>query len=126
MNWARYGKELILDVHHCTYSFKRNMRKELTRFCIGLCLLIDMQREDLHFWDFEDQTEYDSQPDHLQGTSLVQFIKTSNITIHTLDRMKRVYVNLFSCKDFDEKEVEEFVLNFFGGQTVNKTIIERH
>ena len=87
-----YGKELILDLHNCnSYKFTR---KCLTNYFIELCELIDMERENLHFWDYIGQEdEYEKAPDHLKGTSAIQFISTSNITIHSLDVLKRAYIN---------------------------------
>ena len=45
----RYGLELILDLHGCDTS-KFN-RESIKAYFEQLCDLIDMQREDLHFWD---------------------------------------------------------------------------
>lgn len=121
-----YGKEVILDLHECDIT-KFN-RKELRRYFKELCLMIDMERCDLHFWDYVGvpQEEIDSEPDHLVGTSAIQFIKTSNITIHTLDRSARVFLNIFSCKDYDADIVVEFSKTFFNGEVVNLTEIERY
>ena len=43
-----------------------------------------------------------------KGTSAVQFILTSTIVIHTLDLMNAVYVNVFSCKEFDTEKAAAF------------------
>ena len=119
-----YGKELILDLHGCDWT-KFN-RFHLQVFFEELCELIDMEREDLHFWDDQDTPEEEKETeDHLIGTSAIQFIRTSNITIHTLDKMKRVYLNIFSCKDFDEDEAAEFCATYFCGTVVQKTVVER-
>ena len=86
-----------------------------------------MERHDLHFWDYEEdeQEEYDKAPDHLKGTSAIQFITTSNVTIHALDVLKRVYLNIFSCKEFDELEAEEFAARWFSGEVITSTTIDR-
>ena len=68
----------------------------------------------------EQQTEV-----HLKGTSAVQFILTSNIIIHTLDLLGNVYINIFSCKDFDPENAIKFSKNWFRGEIVNSHIIER-
>lgn len=119
-----YGKELILDLHEC--STENFNRKELTRFFRELCELIDMERADLHFWDYEgEQSEYQKAPAHLKGTSAIQFITTSNITIHTLDELKRVYLNIFSCKDFDTVPAIYFCKEFFSGRVITSKIVGR-
>jgi len=120
-----YGKELILDLHSC--NAKKFTRRALKRFFKDLCSLIDMERCELFWWDDyglpaeEQQTE-----PHLKGTSAIQFIMTSNITIHTLDLMGNVYLNIFSCKDFDTKKATDFSRKFFEGRVANaKTIIRK-
>jgi S-adenosylmethionine/arginine decarboxylase-like enzyme len=119
-----YGKELILDLHNCnSEKFTRKMIKE---YFIEMCDLIDMQRCKLCWWDDFGLPENKKQTEpHLKGTSAVQFIMTSNITIHTLDIMERVYLNIFSCKDFDAKVVKAFTQKWFGGRVVNCKVITR-
>lgn len=119
-----YGKELILDIHDCnTSDFNR---KGLTKFFESLCDFIDMERCLLTFWDYEGELEeYAKAPAHLKGTTAVQFISTSNVTIHTLDEMKRVYLNIFSCKDFEPDAVVGFCVAWFNGTLVNKQEVDR-
>ncbi len=120
-----YGKELILDLHDVKNIHLFN-RKDLEHFFIDLCDLIDMEREDLHFWDETYTPEAEKYTEeHLIGTSAVQFIRTSNIVIHTLDVMKRVYLNIFTCKDFDPEVAKEFCRKYFNGTVVNYHVIDR-
>ena len=101
----QYGIELILDLHGCDVS-KFN-RESITAYFEQLCDLIDMQREDLHFWDDVGVAEENKQTSpHTQGTSAVQFILTSSIVIHALDQMRAVYINIFSCKVYDPEVAE--------------------
>jgi len=105
---------------------KKFNRQSLRRYFIELCDLIDMQREDLHFWDDIGlpKAERETLP-HLVGTSAIQFIRTSNITIHTLDILKAVYLNIFSCKDFDPMIVKKFSEKWFGGKAITYKVITR-
>ena len=119
-----YGKELILDLHECDPdTFTREIIEEYFK---ELCDLIDMERCELFWWDDvgvpleEQQTE-----PHLKGTSAVQFIMTSNITIHTLDLMGNVYLNIFSCKDFDSHIALQFSKEWFKGKVANSNVIGR-
>ena len=119
-----FGKELILDLYDCDTS-KFN-RKNLTDYLIRLCDLIDMERADLHFWDYGDDPEAKADaPAHLDGTSCIQFITTSNITIHTLDKVCEVYINIFSCKDFDKEDTTNFTVGFFNAKDVKASVITR-
>ncbi len=119
-----YGKELILDIHNCDASTFN--RKNIKAFFKDLCVLIDMKRCKLCWWDDHGipPEEQETEP-HLKGTTAIQFIKTSNITIHTLDLLKCVYLNVFSCKDFDTSIVKKFSQKWFKGRIVNSHTIER-
>lgn len=129
-----YGKELIIDIYGCDVS-KFN-RKELQKFFGEICEEIDMTACKLTFWDdkwtwlwkllfFWDKTiQYEDRP-HTKGTSAVQFIITSNITIHTLELLGECYINIFSCKEFDTDVAAEFTRRFFGGKIENKSVVIR-
>ena len=119
-----YGKELILDLHECnTQKFNR---KNIKKFFVELCNLIDMQRAELYWWDDYGLPANERQTEpHLKATSAVQFIMTSNITIHTLDILKSVYLNIFSCKDFNAIKAAEFSRKFYGGRIASKTVVNR-
>lgn len=119
-----YGFELIMDLHNCNIS-KFN-RKSLRNYFIKLCKAIDMKREELFFWDdvgipFKQKQ---SLP-HTKGTSAVQFILTSTIVVHTLDLLKSVYVNIFSCKPFERKIAEKITKEWFEAKNYKSHFIER-
>ena len=120
----KFGAELILDLHGCdpgTFT-----RKSISRYFAGLCKLIDMKREALPFWDdFDVPVEERQTSAHTQGTSAVQFILTSSIVIHTLDQMGAIYINIFSCKDFDPDIAEQFTVDWFGANDCAARFIER-
>ena len=119
-----YGKELILDLHDCDATLFT--RKAIRNYFGQLGQLLEMRCEDLHFWDDygvpleERQTE-----PHLKGTTAIQFLLTSNITIHTLDILKSVYVNIFSCKEFDAHRAGCFTVNYFRAETRTWRVVDR-
>lgn len=119
-----YGKELIIDLHDCDPNLFN--RKHIKKFFVALCDLIEMERCKLSWWDDHGvhPNEQQTEP-HLKGTTAVQFIMTSNIVIHTLDLLGSVYVNIFSCKDFDPEIASEFAKNWFKGRVVSKHVIDR-
>ena len=119
-----YGFELILDLHGC--DVRKFTRKSIEEYMVAICEAIKMEREDLHFWDYDGvPAEEISNEAHLSGTSAVQFITTSNIVIHTLDLLGAVYVNIFSCKSFDKKVAEKLTKEFFGAKEIKIHFIER-
>ena len=111
-----YGHELIVDLHDCAGG--PFGRASLNWYFFELCDLIDMERHDLHFWDYDDEEERAEAPVHLAGITAIQFIATSNITVHTLDRLREVYINIFSCREFDFMGAVEFSKAFFSARGV--------
>ena len=119
-----YGKELILDLHDCDPKIFN--RKMIGKYFREICNLIKMKRCELFWWDDYGLPKKERQTEpHLKGTTAIQFIITSNITIHTLDILKNVYLNIFSCKDFDTKIAAQFSEKFFKGNIVNQVVIKR-
>lgn len=119
-----YGYELILDLHGCDAStFNRD---SLQAFFEKICDEIKMTRCELHFWDDVDVPLEEQQTSpHTKGTSAVQFILTSTIVIHTLDHLKAVYINIFSCKEFDKDKAERLTKEWFGAKECRTHFIER-
>ncbi len=119
-----YGKELIIDLHNC--NVEKFNRKSLKIYFKEICNLIEMQRAKLVFWDDVGVPENKKQTKaHTKGTTAVQFILTSNIIIHTLDIKKSVYVNIFSCKDFNTDSVREFTIKYFNGELKHWEVCKR-
>ena len=119
-----YGEELILDIEDC--NIKMFTRRKLRVFFVALCKEIGTKRANLYFWDYDgdQRARREAQP-HLAGISAVQFIETSDIRIHTLDKLKTVYLNIFSCKEFDVIAAKDFAIKFFGGLETNSLVITR-
>lgn len=121
---SKYGFELILDLHGCDVATFN--RKSLRAFFKKLCDAIDMKRCKLCFWDDVGVPEEERQTSmHTKGTSAVQFILTSNITIHTLDLMEAVYVNIFSCKPYNKDLAEQITKEWFKAKECRSHFIER-
>ncbi len=119
-----YGFELILDLHGCDVG--KFTRKSIEGYMVTICDAIGMEREDLHFWDYEGVPEEEIPKDsHLLGVTAVQFITTSNIVIHTLDKLEAVYLNIFSCKKYDTELAEKITREWFGAKDCRTNFIER-
>jgi len=119
-----YGYELILDLHRCDVSTFN--RESLKSYFENLCDEIKMTRCELHFWDDVGVPLEEQQASpHTKGTSAVQFILTSTIVIHTLDLLQAVYINIFSCKEFDKDKAEQLTKEWFGAKECRTHFVER-
>ena len=115
---GNYGLELIIDLKGCDLSDLD--RDKLRRFFVELCNLIDMKRHgDPIFW--EDTSDIP----HLRGVSGFQFIETSNVVCHPLPILKAVYINIFSCKEFDTDSALKFCMEFWGASSENHATVVR-
>lgn len=59
------------------------------------------------------------------GFTLVQLIETSNICAHFVNELDHMYLDVFSCKPFDERVVEDLVVKYFGAKTIRRAFIKR-
>ncbi len=119
-----YGYELILDLHGCDASTFN--RESLDGYFEELCKAIDMVKCERYWWDDVGVTEEERQTSaHTKGTSAVQFILTSTIVVHTLDLLKAVYLNIFSCMPFDRQVAENITKEWFGAKECRTHFIER-
>jgi len=115
---GNYGLELAMDLKKCDLSDLSE--EKMSRFFIELCDRINMVRHGIPlFW--EDHSE---EP-HLNGISGIQFIETSNVVCHALPLLNAVYINLFSCKEFDPEDALKFCKNYWKASSDNHTVLIR-
>jgi S-adenosylmethionine decarboxylase len=60
------------------------------------------------------------------GYSLVQLIETSAVTGHFCDASGDIYLDVFSCKDFDQEVAIKVVQRYFRPETVHRTDLFRN
>ena len=60
-----------------------------------------------------------------KGYTLVQLIETSNITAHFVEETNDMYLDVFSCKDFDEHVVAGLIANYFSPENLESRIVTR-
>ena len=111
-----YGKHVIHRSQGCNLNLLS--KDEISSFIIALCDKIDMVRFGDPFVErFGSGIEV--------GISAVQLIETSAITIHTNDGARELYLDVFSCKDYDEKVVEDCVRKFFEPEALDQKALYR-
>jgi S-adenosylmethionine decarboxylase len=118
MSTKPYGLELLLDLKECDLSDLSP--EKVTAYFIELCVLIQMKRHgDPLFWE-----DHSGIP-HLHGLSAIQFIETSNVVCHALPLLQAVYLNIFSCREFDTEEAKKFSVDFWKAASVGFTVVVR-
>lgn len=60
-----------------------------------------------------------------KGYTLVQLIETSNITAHFVEETDDLYLDVFSCKEFEEKDVISMVDYHFSPMNVESKFLKR-
>ena len=60
-----------------------------------------------------------------QGYTLVQLIETSNICAHFVEENNSMYLDVFSCKDFDPLVVKDTVEEYFEAKNTVMKVLTR-
>jgi S-adenosylmethionine/arginine decarboxylase-like enzyme len=118
-NKKPHGKELILDLYDCDPKIVRSKIKIL-EYVDKICKLIKMKKYGKAvIKKFGENTAFG------KGYSFFQFIEESSISGHFLEKESIAFLNIFSCKFFDEKRVIDFTKKFFKSQKVKKKSLLR-
>ena len=122
---GNFGRECITDFTITDLDLL-NDKIHITNWVLDLIETVDME---LHYIDAEpalliDTWEAPGLP-HTAGTSLTCLITTSSISVHTaIDQQDKkkgiIYLNLFSCKEFDYVDVKKNIEKHWEGAEVNK------
>ncbi len=117
MKGGFWGKLLSIDLRKCKTNTLKD-KKKLVEFCYQLCNVIKMKR-------FGEPIIHHFGKGKLKGYSLIQFIETSSITAHFDERGSRAFIDIFSCKDFDEKAAITLCKKFFSAKDYGFNILYR-
>lgn len=113
-----WGKHLVLDARSCDVT-KATDPEYIKQFTKDLVVLIDMipygEPQIVHFADGDEKA----------GWTMIQLIETSNIMGHFLDINGDLYLDIFSCKDYDENNVIEFLRNRFEPEKIYSQVLIR-
>lgn len=114
-----YGKELILDLSDCDPEIIRS-RKKIVQYSKEICDLIKVKRYGKTICKRFALDNY-----YAAGYSLVQLIETSLVSGHFSEAWNKAFINIFSCKSFDDKKAVNFTKNFFKAKKVKNKILIR-
>lgn len=100
------NRDKIAD-HDTIYNFTKQLVKDIDMVAHG-------EPEIVHFGD-----------DDKAGYTMTQLIQTSNICAHFANDLNAIFLDVFSCKPFDNQVVVELVKQYFGAEQINTNFIER-
>lgn len=113
-----WGLLTSIDLFNCNSATIRDGEK-IKDYIIKLCKLIDMNR-------FGDPVIVRFGKDiRVSGYSAVQLIETSCISGHFAEDSDSVYIDIFSCKFYNQEEAVSFTKEFFGSKKAKFHVILR-
>lgn len=114
-----YGKELLLTLIDCNPETLRSKQK-IAAFAPQMCRVIGMKPYGKPF-----VARFGLGKDFTTGYSMVQLIETSAITGHFSELWNRTYLDIFSCKEYDEKKAAAFAKKYFGAKRAETQLLYR-
>ena len=111
-----WGKHLIVDVKGGNDNVKDG--EYLKNFVTQLVELIDMKA-------FGEPWVAHFGTGAAAGYTVVQLIETSNICGHFVDENGDFYLDVFSCKDFNENIVTDFIQQCFIPENIKSEVFLR-
>jgi len=115
-----FGKHLILDCKKCKKEKIKDL-ENIKKFITELLKVTKMKK-----WGDLIVQNLNCGPKHLHGYSIVQLIHTSSIVCHFCNNTGDLYVDFFSCKNFDNIKVINCVNKYFEPKKIKKKSIQRN
>lgn len=122
----RYGFEYVIDLKGC--DARQFTIPAIKMFMPRICAIFRLTPAQLHIWCYEDPHNKAAAPPHLKGVSAVQFITTSNITLHCLDDLGLAMVNVFTCGVLQQHDIargREFCMTWFNAKSYTEHLLNR-
>ncbi len=104
------GQLTIIDLNECDKELVKD-KKELKKFGQKLCDVIEMKSYGRPIIKRFGKGK-------LRGYSLIQLIETSSIVVHLDEFENKVFIDIFSCRNFDSKKAEVFAKNYFKAEKI--------
>ena len=112
-----WGYHLQLDAHDCDRALMTD-RQHVDTFTRDLVKRIDMKAYgDPHIVKFGTGNK--------EGFTMFQLIETSNICAHMCDESGDIYLDVFSCKPFEQEVVEQCFYEYFKPQKFKTNFMTR-
>jgi len=113
-----WGLLTSIDLFGCAGEILRDGKK-IRQYVIELCNLIGMKRY------LDPVIVHFGEDPKVKGYSMTQLIETSLVSGHFAESSNSVYVDIFSCKFYDQQKAVEFTKNFFKAEKVAFNVVLR-
>ncbi|MBU1501907.1 MAG: S-adenosylmethionine decarboxylase [Nanoarchaeota archaeon] len=112
------GQLTIINLNGCDKILVRD-KVTLARYGQELCKIINMNPQGNPIVKRYGKGK-------LRGYTLVQLIETSSIVVHLDEHENKVFIDIFSCKNFDPSKVKDFSKGYFKAKKSElKTIMRK-
>ena len=114
-----WGQHLVLDLEGCPQQLLA-CKDNIAKWSAELVEAIDMVAYG------EPVIEHFATHSHdAAGYTLLQMIETSNIAAHFAENIGQAYIDIFSCKAFDNQIALEVCQKYFKPTNINHTCLQR-
>ena len=112
-----WGYHLILDMSEMNENIKK--KDVLEKFIVDVIKSIKMKK----VGPTQIKRLENGKPN--AGYDVMQFIETSSITLHLVDKDYTGYLDIFSCKEFNPEDALKVVNEYFEPKKIKKKFIYR-
>jgi S-adenosylmethionine/arginine decarboxylase-like enzyme len=114
-----HGKELILDLFGSDFEIITS-KKKILEYVSKICKIIKIKPfGKTQIERFGEKSRWG------KGYSFFQFIEESSISGHFIEGENIAYINIFSCKPFNDKIAKDFTKRFFKAKKVKNRFLIR-
>ena len=114
-----WGQHLVLDLNGCPHELLA-CKDNIVKWTKELVEAIDMVAYG------EPMVEHFATHSHeAAGYTMLQLIETSNIAAHFAENIGQAYIDIFSCKEFDNQVAIDVCKTYFAPKEINQHSIQR-
>lgn len=112
-----WGLETIIDLKGCDHNAITSI-DTIKQYLVELVSILDMEA-------YGEPIIERFGKDDKYGYTAIQLIQTSNITMHFDEENNDVYINIFSCKEYDPVDAVDFSINCFMSTASEYIVVPR-
>jgi S-adenosylmethionine/arginine decarboxylase-like enzyme len=113
-----WGISSSIDLYDCGLALMQNA-DAIREFVRILCDRIKMKRYS------ETQVVYFGEDPRVTGFSMTQLIETSLISAHFADASCAIYLDVFSCAQYNPEDVADFAKEYFNAASYHLNVVYR-